>query len=102
MGDFASMVAGGAAMLVQTDSRRRVTLPTSCGVKPGDAIEIELLEDGRILLVPVAAIPKHQLWAWTPEVRQAIQDSLADPAPSIEIETPGDLQNVMKRWPDEG
>lgn len=89
-------------MLVQTDSRRRITLPPSCGVKPGDAIEIELMEDGRILLVPVAAIPKHQLWAWTPDVRQAIHDSLVDPALSIDIETPEDLENVMKRWPDEG
>jgi hypothetical protein len=54
-------------MLVQTDSRRRVTLSTSLGIKPGDALDLEVLEDGRIMLVPVEPIPRHQLWACTAE-----------------------------------
>lgn len=49
-------------MLTQTDSRRRITLPSATGIKPGDTVEIEVLEDGRILLIPVEAIPRHQPW----------------------------------------
>lgn len=48
-------------MLGQTDSRRRVTLPPSVGVKPGDALDLEIPEDGRIILTPVEPIPRHQL-----------------------------------------
>jgi hypothetical protein len=49
------------AMLVQTDARRRITLPPSLGIQPGDAIDLEILEDGRIMLIPVEAVPKHPL-----------------------------------------
>ena len=38
-------------MLLQTDTRRRITLPPSLGIQPGDAINLEVLEDGRIMLV---------------------------------------------------
>ncbi|MFA6500130.1 MAG: AbrB/MazE/SpoVT family DNA-binding domain-containing protein [Desulfurivibrionaceae bacterium] len=48
-------------MLVQTDARRRITLPPSLGIQPGDAIDLEILEDGRIMLIPVEAVPKHPL-----------------------------------------
>ena len=85
-------------MLVQTDSRRRVTLPPSLGIKPGDALELEVLEDGRILLVPVEPIPRHQLWAWTTEAKQAITASLIDPRPSKVLETAEDADAVAKRW----
>lgn len=59
-------------MLTQTDARRRITLPPATGIKPGDTVEIEVLEDGRILLIPVETIPRHQLWAWTTDSKQAI------------------------------
>src|SRR5665647_1347857 len=65
-------------MLLQTDTRRRITLPPNSGIKPGDAIDLEILEDGRIMLIPVETIPKHQLWAWTAESRQAIETSISD------------------------
>ncbi len=85
-------------MLVQTDSRRRVTLPPSLGIKPGDALEVEVLEDGRILLVPVEPIPRHQLWAWTVETKQAIAASLKDPRPSVVVETAKQAEAIAKRW----
>ena len=31
-------------MLVQTDTRRRITLPPNAGIKPGDALNLEILE----------------------------------------------------------
>lgn len=89
-------------MLVQTDSRRRITLPTSVGVKSGDVIELQILDDGRIMLIPVETVPKHQLWAWTAESKQAISESLADSRPSIGVNTPKQAADVAKRWTDEG
>jgi hypothetical protein len=38
-------------ILVQIDSLRRVTLPPPLGIKPGAALDLEVLEDGRIILV---------------------------------------------------
>lgn len=88
-------------MLIQTDARRRITLPPKTGVKPGDTLELETLPDGRMLLVPVATIPKHQLWAWAPEARAAAE-SLADPRPSTVVETQQDADDIARRWEDEG
>jgi len=89
-------------MLLQTDARRRITLPPSVGIKPGDAIDLEILDDGRIMLIPVEPVPKHQLWAWTIEAKQAISASLAAPRPSIVVSTPKQAVDVAKRWTDEG
>ncbi len=88
-------------MLVQTDSRRRVTLPPSLGINPGDALDLEVLEDGRIILIPVEPIPRHQLWAWTTETKEAIAASLTDPSPSIAVKTGKDAAAVAKRWSGE-
>jgi len=85
-------------MLVQTDARRRITLPPSLGIQPGDAIELEILEDGRILLIPVEPVPKHQMWAWTVETKQAVMGSLNDPRPSIVVDTPEQAAELAQRW----
>jgi hypothetical protein len=89
-------------MLLQTDTRRRITLPPNSGIKPGDAIDLEILEDGRIMLIPVEPIPKHQLWAWTAECKHMIEVSMADPRQSISVETTGQAEDIAKRWLDEG
>lgn len=89
-------------MLLQTDARRRITLPPSVGIKPGDAIDLEILADGRIMLIPVEPVPKHQLWAWTADAKQAISASLNDSRPSIEVTTTEQATEVAKRWADEG
>lgn len=88
-------------MLTQTDSRRRVTLPSSFGIKPGDAIDIEMLEDGRIMLIPVEPIPRHQLWAWTAEAKAAITASLDDVRPSEVVGTAAQAADVAAKWTDE-
>jgi hypothetical protein len=87
-------------MLIQTDARRRITLPPSLGIQPGDAIDLEILEDGRIILIPVEAVPKHQMWAWTAESKDAIVASLTDSRPSIEVETPEQVDAMAKKWAD--
>lgn len=88
-------------MLIQTDTRRRITLPPNAGIKPGDMIDLEVLEDGRVMLIPVETIPKHQLWAWIPENKHVIEASMSDPRPSEVIETPAQAKKVAKRWADE-
>lgn len=88
-------------MLVQTDSRRRVTLPPTVGVNPGDALDLEVLEDGRIMLIPVEPIPRHQLWAWTTETKDAISASLTDPSPSISVKSAKEAAAIAKRWAGE-
>ena len=88
-------------MLVQADSRRRVTLPPALGIKPGDALDLEVLEDGRIILIPVEPIPRHQLWAWTTETKEAITASLTDLRPSIEVKSAKQAATVAKRWAGE-
>lgn len=85
-------------MLLQTDTRRRITLPPNVGIQPGDALDLELLEDGRIMLVPVQPVPRHQLWAWTAETKQAISSSLNDPRPSTQVETAEQAQAIADRW----
>ncbi|HMK60199.1 MAG TPA: AbrB/MazE/SpoVT family DNA-binding domain-containing protein [Dissulfurispiraceae bacterium] len=89
-------------MLVSADSRRRITIPADLGINPGDAIDIEVLEDGRIMLVPVATIPKHQLWAWTKENRAVVEKSLSDTRPSVVVKTGKEADAVAKRWTSEG
>ena len=88
-------------MLTQTDSRRRVTLPPSFGIKPGDAIDIEMLEDGRIMLIPVEPVPRHQLWAWTAEAKAAIIASLDDARPSTVVETATQAADIAAKWTHE-
>ena len=88
-------------MLLQTDSRRRITLPPTLGIKPGDALDLEVLEDGRIILIPVEAILRHQLWAWTAETKEAITASLTDPRPSTLVTSAKKAATVAQRWAGE-
>jgi len=88
-------------MLLHTDDRRRITIPAEAGIKPGETLDLEVLPDGRIMLIPMANVPKHQLWAWIPENQKKVRDSLRDPRSSIIIETEKDVKAVTKRWTDE-
>ena len=63
-------------MMLVPDNRRRVTLPPS--FKAGQPVELEALEDGTFRLVPMVAIPAHQLWAWRPEVQAAVAEALQE------------------------
>lgn len=89
-------------MILHADARRRITIPAEAGINPGDTLEIEVLSDGKIVLIPMANIPKHQLWAWTPENQQKVKVSLRDPRPSIVVETKKDVEKIAKRWTDAG
>lgn len=88
-------------MLVQADARRRITLPPNLNVRAGDALDLQVLEDGRIMLVPVEPIPRHQLWAWTAESKEAITASLSDPRPSVAVTSAKQAAEIAKRWAGE-
>jgi bifunctional DNA-binding transcriptional regulator/antitoxin component of YhaV-PrlF toxin-antitoxin module len=75
-----------------------VTLPPTVGIKPGDALDLEVLEDGRIMLIPVEPIPRHQLWAWTTETKEAITAALTDPRPSIAVTSALEADAIASRW----
>ena len=65
-------------MLLIPDARRRVTLPAS--FKAGQPVNLERQEDGTYRLVPMVAVPEHQLWAWRPEVQAAVAQSFDEPS----------------------
>jgi hypothetical protein len=83
-------------IFAQADARRRITLPPNAGIKPGDPMTVEVLEDGSILIVPIVAIPRSQLWAWAPKVLDRVAASMADPRPSRQINSKEDL-NALAR-----
>lgn len=69
-------------MLLVPDSRRRLTLPPA--FKPGQPLDLEPLEDGTYRLVPMVTIPEHQLWAWRPEVQNAVAQALDEPGVALD------------------
>ena len=75
--------------------------PPNSGIKAGDALDLEVLEDGRIVLVPVEPVPRHQLWAWTAESKEAIVASLSDSRPSEVVESEEQAAAVAARWAHE-
>jgi bifunctional DNA-binding transcriptional regulator/antitoxin component of YhaV-PrlF toxin-antitoxin module len=57
---------------VRIGSKRQITLPRKAldavRARQGDIVEVRFRrEDGVIELVPLALIPRDQLWFWTPE-----------------------------------
>jgi AbrB family looped-hinge helix DNA binding protein len=69
---------------IRVGAKRQLTLPKEVTRKlrlnEGDDLELRVL-DGRIELVPLALIPRDQLWFWTPEwqamEREADEDKAA-------------------------
>ena len=61
-------------MLVTPDNRRRITLPAE--FKPGEPLSLEAAEDGTYRLVPIVAVPRHQLWAWRKHVLEGAAEAL--------------------------
>jgi AbrB family looped-hinge helix DNA binding protein len=55
---------------VRLGAKRQLTLPqeatSKLGLREGDVLELRIVDD-KIELVPMALIPRDQLWYWTPE-----------------------------------
>jgi hypothetical protein len=71
-----------ATHIFQTDGRRRATMPAL--IPANGTFSVEAMEDGTFRLVPMTMIPTHQLWAWRPEVQQAVARALEEPGISLE------------------
>src|SRR5687767_10205204 len=60
----------------------RVTLPESVrkhlGIEEGDELGIELSANGTAELVPLALIPRDQVWFAHPEMQERISEALDD------------------------
>jgi len=64
--------------LVKLRSRAQVTLPKEAvktlNLKEGDNLSVEVA-DGKVIITPVAVIPRDELWAWSPKMRSSIEQS---------------------------
>ncbi|MBW6463449.1 MAG: AbrB/MazE/SpoVT family DNA-binding domain-containing protein [Firmicutes bacterium] len=63
--------------LVKLRSRAQITLPKEAvkelNLKEGDNLSIEI-DNGKVVITPVAIIPKDELWAWVSKTRSAIEE----------------------------
>lgn len=63
--------------LVKLRNRAQITLPKGAvkilDLKEGDNLSIEV-SNGKVIITPVAVIPKDELWAWSPNIRSAIEE----------------------------
>lgn len=68
--------------VVQLTSNGRITLPSSIrrkvGLSEGDLLRVEVTEDGRIILTPVVAVDRHQVYFWTPRWQEGEQEAEED------------------------
>jgi len=78
------------------DSRKRVTLPANAGIKPGDDVELEMLDDGRMMLTPVVRIPRHQMWAWSERVDRLLVEAAADKSKKTRLTTDAEIDELSK------
>jgi antitoxin MazE len=64
--------------LIKLRSRAQVTLPKEAvetlKLKEGDNLSVEVA-NGRVILTPVAVIPRDELWVWSSKMRGAIEKS---------------------------
>jgi AbrB family looped-hinge helix DNA binding protein len=67
---------------VVVGDKGRVTLPESVrkhlGIEVGDELGVELSANGTAELVPLAIIPKDQVWFAHPEMQDRISEALND------------------------
>lgn len=68
---------------IRLGAKRQVTLPRRAvarlKLREGDYLEMRVAED-RIELVPMAMIPRDQLWYWTPEWQEKEREADEDKA----------------------
>jgi len=70
------------AVSIVVGDKGRVTLPESVrkhlGIEEGDELGIELSANGTVELVPLALIPRDQVWFAHTEMQERISEALSD------------------------
>lgn len=83
---------------VHFKNRSQVTIPKEfverLGLKQGDILEARL-EDGKIILVPVVAVPKDQAWYWTEQWQQEEREA-DEQIKRGEVTEPMELNEVLR------
>jgi AbrB family looped-hinge helix DNA binding protein len=63
--------------LVKLRNRAQITLPKETvkklNLKEGDNLSVEV-SNGKVVITPVAIIPKDELWAWSTKIHSAIEE----------------------------
>lgn len=59
-------------------------------------MDIEFLEDGRMMLTPVVRIPRHQMWAWTERVDRLLAEAASGKRTVTCVTEPGVLGDFAK------
>ncbi|MEW5954757.1 MAG: AbrB/MazE/SpoVT family DNA-binding domain-containing protein [Bacillota bacterium] len=90
-------------LLTKLRNRSQVTLPKevvkALNLKIGDDLKVEV-KSGRVVITPVAVIPKDELWAWKPEIREAINEGRKE-ARTGELKVYESLVEMFVEWDDE-
>lgn len=62
--------------------RGQITLPKSFiekfGLQEGDSLELEVNENGEVVIVPMVQVPASQKWFWTEEWQQGEREAEED------------------------
>lgn len=91
------------SLLTKLRNRSQVTLPIevvkALNLKIGDDLKVEV-ESGRVVITPVAVIPKDELWAWKPEIREAIYEGRKE-ARTGKLNVYESLDELFAEWDEE-
>ncbi|MBS4023617.1 MAG: AbrB/MazE/SpoVT family DNA-binding domain-containing protein [Dethiobacter sp.] len=89
--------------LTKLRNRSQVTLPKevvkALNLKIGDDLKVEV-KSGRVVITPIAVIPKEELWAWKPEIREAIIEGQKE-ARTGKLKAYESLDEMFAGWDDE-
>lgn len=92
-------------MLVEFKDKSQITIPKSIvdklKLRTGDRFDMDISDDGKIVLVPVEIIDKSQSWFWTKEW-QADEQQAQEDIESNRIYTSTNvnefLKELKKQW----
>jgi antitoxin component of MazEF toxin-antitoxin module len=90
--------------LTKLRNRAQVTLPKevvkALDLQVGDDLKVEV-KSGCVVITPVAVIPKDELWAWKPEIHEAILEGRKE-ARTGKLKSYDNLDEMFAEWEDEG
>lgn len=59
-------------------------------------MDMEVLDDGCILLTPIVKVPKHQMWAWTERFDRRLAEAALSKSQKVSISDPGVMDDLAK------